>query len=361
MFSGFAVLALSACGPGTRMPMSSLQPKQINPTTDAPISKPSNSNSAPISGGGVFTGIGKGTNPGSVVNPAGGSSNAGGGSANSGGGSSIDFNAVFGEDQPETPQDKEAAKTETTDYVFGVPVSQPVQINYFYGPRVFSSMTKSMALEDHKVQPPVSVAASRSLVRWEFHPGIDFEAKLMTPVHAIAGGTVFISEALHSDCEGWVVVLKHDLPSGTLYSIYDHLSSPKSGKTLKVGTEVHQGDIIAYSGATGSKKCVQGAHLHLEVRVRTAAGSAPSGNEARWNYLYDQNASAKLNPADFIEKVDQMCQKRKIVEVDNAQLLEKWYPGRVPPITAGRCGRSFEKNYSTLPEIYYQTTNVAKH
>jgi len=113
------------------------------------------------------------------------------------------------------------------------------------------------------------------------HKGIDFAVPTGTPVMAAGAGTI--------QQEGWFggygnfVVLNH----GNGYSTaYGHLSRYAPG--IHRGSHVRQGQVIAYSGATG---LATGPHLHYEIRinniqvnpasVKVARGRILSGSELR--------------------------------------------------------------------------------
>lgn len=85
--------------------------------------------------------------------------------------------------------------------------------------------------------------------------GIDIEAAIGTPVHAVARGRVdYVSEDFGT--YGQMVILNH---GDGYYTLYGHLSSIG----VSVGQEVATGQVIAESGDTGSLK---GPILHFEVR-----------------------------------------------------------------------------------------------
>jgi hypothetical protein len=86
------------------------------------------------------------------------------------------------------------------------------------------------------------------------HRGLDYRAKLHTPVAAINSGRVVLARPLYY--EGGCVVIDHGLG---LMSIYMHLSKVE----VAVGKKVRRGQIIALSGASGR---ATGPHLHLGVR-----------------------------------------------------------------------------------------------
>ncbi len=86
------------------------------------------------------------------------------------------------------------------------------------------------------------------------HRGLDYHAKMRTPVAAINSGRVVLAQPLYF--EGGCVIIDHGLG---LMSIYMHLSKFQ----VAVGTKVRRGQIIALSGGTGR---ATGPHLHLGVR-----------------------------------------------------------------------------------------------
>ncbi len=86
------------------------------------------------------------------------------------------------------------------------------------------------------------------------HRGLDYHAKMSTPVAAINSGRVVLARPLYY--EGGCVVIDHGLG---LMSVYMHLSKFQ----VKVGEKVRRGQVIALSGASGR---ATGPHLHLGVR-----------------------------------------------------------------------------------------------
>ncbi|SBW06829.1 Peptidase, M23 family [uncultured Eubacteriales bacterium] len=87
------------------------------------------------------------------------------------------------------------------------------------------------------------------------HTGTDISAPNGTPIEAVKGGVVTISEMGSS--YGNYVVLNHG--DGTS-SLYAHMSA----RSVSVGQVVKQGAVLGYVGSTGSST---GNHLHLEIRV----------------------------------------------------------------------------------------------
>lgn len=86
------------------------------------------------------------------------------------------------------------------------------------------------------------------------HKGMDFRARMGTPVHAGNSGVVVLAERLYF--EGNCVVIDHGLG---LYTIAMHLSKID----VHVGEHVIKGQLLGLSGATGR---VTGPHLHWAVR-----------------------------------------------------------------------------------------------
>lgn len=91
------------------------------------------------------------------------------------------------------------------------------------------------------------------------HNGIDYQAKSNTPVYAADAGTVTFEGWGHNNSwmtgmAGICVLLRH----GDKYTGYAHLSST----VINTGSQVSKGQLIGYTGATGT---VTGPHLHFEV------------------------------------------------------------------------------------------------
>ncbi len=88
-----------------------------------------------------------------------------------------------------------------------------------------------------------------------FHKGVDYAAKLGTPIHATAEGVIeYIGK---NGGYGNYIKIKHNNKYSTCYA---HIS--KFSSDIKLGSKVKQGQIIAYVGSTG---VATGPHLHYEV------------------------------------------------------------------------------------------------
>lgn len=91
------------------------------------------------------------------------------------------------------------------------------------------------------------------------HRGVDFLARVGTPIPAIANGHV--ERVLWSNVLGNVTVLRHYLhgDDNDVYSGYAH----QSAALVRVGQDVRIGQPIGEVGATGS--AATGPHLHLTL------------------------------------------------------------------------------------------------
>ena len=88
-----------------------------------------------------------------------------------------------------------------------------------------------------------------------YHRGIDIAVASGTPIVASADGTVVT--ATYSASAGNYVMIYH---GNSLYTVYMHASK----LAVSEGTEVKQGDVIAYVGSTGVST---GAHLHFGISI----------------------------------------------------------------------------------------------
>lgn len=113
------------------------------------------------------------------------------------------------------------------------------------------------------------------------HKGVDFAVPTGTPVMAAGAGV--IQTAHWENGFGNFILLNHGNGYATAYG---HLSRYALG--IHAGVHVRQGQVIAYSGATGM---ATGPHLHYEVRingvqvnpaaVKVARGRILAGNDLR--------------------------------------------------------------------------------
>lgn len=87
----------------------------------------------------------------------------------------------------------------------------------------------------------------------KFHAGMDFSAKIGTPIYATGDGEV--KKVITSGGYGKHIVIKHGFGYETLYG---HMSK----FNVKVGQKVKRGEVIGFVGNTGLSS---GPHLHYEV------------------------------------------------------------------------------------------------
>lgn len=90
----------------------------------------------------------------------------------------------------------------------------------------------------------------------KMHYGLDFSCSSGTAIYAVMDGTVVAN--YYESSAGNAIVIYHG--SG-LYTVYFHM---KYRSELEVGTEVTQGDVIGYVGASGNST---GYHLHFAVGI----------------------------------------------------------------------------------------------
>ncbi|HSL92531.1 MAG TPA: peptidoglycan DD-metalloendopeptidase family protein [Candidatus Limnocylindrales bacterium] len=88
------------------------------------------------------------------------------------------------------------------------------------------------------------------------HLGVDYVAPAGTPVSALGDGTVLF--AGYKGANGNLVILRHAMGFTTYYG---HLS--RTGKGIRRGARVGQGEVIGYVGATGR---ATGPHLDFRVK-----------------------------------------------------------------------------------------------
>ncbi|MDI6400765.1 M23 family metallopeptidase [Balneolaceae bacterium ANBcel3] len=111
------------------------------------------------------------------------------------------------------------------------------------------------------------------------HEGVDFRARVGTPIYATGDGVV--RSASRRGTYGLMLVIDHGHGYETRYA---HLSSIADG--LRPGTKVERGQVVAKSGNSG---VTSGPHLHYEVRQNGRPVDP-------LNYMF-----ADLTPEEYIE------------------------------------------------------------
>ena len=130
------------------------------------------------------------------------------------------------------------------------------------GPEVLARLRALPPKSPIALSPPLAVSPGDRFgprgVR--FHTGVDYSARVGTPVASAGAGIVTYAGPLAG---GWgkVVTIGHGVDVRTMYA---HLSAIR----VRVGARVDAGQTIGLVGKTGN---ASGAHLHFEVRVRGAA------------------------------------------------------------------------------------------
>jgi murein DD-endopeptidase MepM/ murein hydrolase activator NlpD len=125
---------------------------------------------------------------------------------------------------------------------------RPLQKMFLRSPLPYTHITS--AFSQHRLHPVLNEVRP--------HNGVDYSAPVGTPVQVTAGGVVTFT--------GWdggggnVVKVQH---GGDYVTAYLHLSRFKAG--IRPGARVRQGDVIAFTGATG---LATGPHLDYRVKHR---------------------------------------------------------------------------------------------
>jgi murein DD-endopeptidase MepM/ murein hydrolase activator NlpD len=158
---------------------------------------------------------------------------------------SISVAPRFVEPNPEDLKQIKADNQLKTE-VFAVSASEPLWHGSFRAP-VISSATDSFGVRRMYNGKLASI-----------HKGMDFRARMGTPVRASNSGNVVLAQRLYY--EGNCVVIDHGLG---LYTLSMHLSRV----SVHVGQRVEAGERLGLSGATGR---VTGPHLHWAVRWQGA-------------------------------------------------------------------------------------------
>jgi murein DD-endopeptidase MepM/ murein hydrolase activator NlpD len=122
----------------------------------------------------------------------------------------------------------------------------PMRKMFLRSPLRYSHITSSFSL--HRFHPVLNVVRP--------HYGVDYGAPVGTPVQVTANGTVL--SAGWDGGGGNVVKVQH---GGGYMTAYLHLS--RFGPGIRRGARVRQGDIIAFTGATG---LATGPHLDYRVK-----------------------------------------------------------------------------------------------
>jgi murein DD-endopeptidase MepM/ murein hydrolase activator NlpD len=108
-----------------------------------------------------------------------------------------------------------------------------------------------------------------SLNYWRLHAGTDIRAYCGTPIYAAESG--YVEQAYFGSGPGNNVLINHGRYQGdSVMTRYLHLSRD----TVFVGEKVDRGEIIGYSGSTGTSTA---CHLHFEVYVNGSTVNPMNG------------------------------------------------------------------------------------
>ena len=118
----------------------------------------------------------------------------------------------------------------------------------------------------------------------EFHPGLDIDAPIGTPVRAAGDGDVI--EATMAAGYGREVRIDH---GHDLVTLYGHMSAI----AVMPGQHVARGQVIGYVGQSGR---ATGPHLHYEVRVH----NAPVNPHKYLRSSYTQVARVETQPQETV-------------------------------------------------------------
>lgn len=94
------------------------------------------------------------------------------------------------------------------------------------------------------------------------HAGVDMDAPMGSPIHAVADGVVEYAGPGKAGRSDMLIILRHEL-GGVTYRTW-HVHMYPHGVHVQVGQQVKAGDVI---GAVGSNGRSTGPHLHFEVHV----------------------------------------------------------------------------------------------
>lgn len=148
-------------------------------------------------------------------------------------------------------------------------------------------------------------AGPRGVVMYSrFHEGIDVKpisrdakGEPQDEVHPVAPGRVVhaSSNPRHSNY-GRYVVVAHQVPEGTIYSLYAHLASV----TCSVGQRVGTGNVLGRLGYSGVGLNKTRAHLHLEIGLMINSRFADFYTGENKHGHFNGMNLAGFNPTDVL-------------------------------------------------------------
>ncbi|HEY2033106.1 MAG TPA: M23 family metallopeptidase [Rhizomicrobium sp.] len=143
------------------------------------------------------------------------------------------------------------------------------------------------------------------------HKGIDFAVPTGTPVMAAGGGV--IKQEGWSNGYGNFMLIDHQNGYSTAYG---HLSRFAAG--THVGTHVHQGQVVAFSGMTGM---ATGPHLHYEIRINNVQVNPATVKMASGRRLFGKDLTAfKDERQHVLTEMAAMPLESKVAESSSSDL-----------------------------------------
>lgn len=131
------------------------------------------------------------------------------------------------------------------------------------------------------------------------HTGVDYSAPTGTPIKAAGDGKVIFRG--RKGGYGNAIILQH---GGNITTLYAHLS--KFHSRARMSRRIKQGQIIGYSGATGT---VTAAHLHYEYRVsgvhrnpRTVKLPKAKPVASKYRDLFAETTAPLLQQLEVVER-----------------------------------------------------------
>ena len=166
--------------------------------------------------------------------------------------------------------------------------------NYDYYDNQGNSLRKAFLRSPFKYMPRISSGFSHArfhpiLKRYRPHLGIDYAAPTGTPILALGDGKIV--QRGRNGGYGNYIKIKHN----SMYETgYGHMS--KFAKGMKVGSQVHQGEVIGYVGSTG---LATGPHLDFRFfkngqPINPLTIDIPAGDPVPKNLMADYQSRMAL-------------------------------------------------------------------
>lgn len=123
---------------------------------------------------------------------------------------------------------------------------------------MLTSIPSGSPAGDARRSSPFGMRINPVTGRKEFHRGLDFAVRKLTPLYATADGVVIVTRRMTKASQGSGNFLRLQHAYG-FTSSYSHMSK----FAVRRGEFVKKGDLVGYSGSTGLST---GPHLHFEIR-----------------------------------------------------------------------------------------------